>query len=171
MRHPVQAEVEAIRIVRHLMSGLGSNKPITLLWSPLHKTYVVAVQYDSRLQYRVPTHVTVNSSPYSEATPNQVSLGGYGMAVPVVMYTPLPSVLNPAMANLTFGYPAQTTRRGAGIGFPQVMFGDAPMVDGVAYNREDAQYCQASNIPDLQPRPVLDFPVQPACFPCSTQRL
>lgn len=172
MRYPHPYEVEAVMRVRGILSRLGADLRSVqprLLWAPTVGTYVVAVPYDSRLQYRLPDHVAANGSPYSPQSPHTVRMMPYAHAVPVVMVTMPPAAMNPKNANIIMGKPRESLRYGTGFGFPAVSVGPAPVIDGVAYNTEDPQYCMATNTPALQPTRSLYFPVQPRCQSCSAQ--
>lgn len=169
MRYPNAVEIEAVQRVRHMIAGwhfdLRSLEP-RLLWAPTIGTYVVAVPYDPRLEYRLPSHVSATSTPYNPHTPQHVGLQPYAFAIPVVMVTMPPPAMNPKNPILSMGTQRPSTRYGTGFGFPSVWMGDAPVIDGVAYSTEDPQYCMNVDNPYMEPAKSLYFPVQPQT-PCS----
>lgn len=53
-RKPTPMEINALMQVKRMVHGLNSTVNCALLWDPARKTYVIGVEYDYRIAYRLP---------------------------------------------------------------------------------------------------------------------
>lgn len=163
LRHPEYFETNAVDHLRRVIWRLGHRPDVKLQWSPDWGRYVLVVPYNSRLSPRLPKFINSNDLPYSNREPWNVQLLPYGVAVPVVEVVEPPGFVKPEHEVLFAGAPRLTLRDGTGYGFPQVMVGPAPSIDGVAYLTDSQGTCQPVQDPGAWAS-TLNFPqVQPSC--------